>query len=90
MAFQHHKSFFVQEEIEALQRAFDSACLALGLERNDLGRRERLGAVIFEIARTGRCREAAVADLAVRRFRDPAMSRSPRMAPPADALRVRR
>lgn len=69
MAFKHHKSFFVQEEIEALQRAFDNACFALGLEREDRVRRERLGALVFEIAETGLAADAVLAAHVVRRFR---------------------
>lgn len=69
MAFKHHKSFFVQEEIEALQRAFDTASFALGLERRDRAGRERLGALMFELAGTGLPGEAVLAALAERRFR---------------------
>lgn len=64
-----HKSFFFSEELAALQRAFDAACAVLALSGEDPVLRERLGAVIFEIAGTGESDEAVLRAHAVRRFR---------------------
>lgn len=64
-----HKSFFVDEELAALQRAFDAACVALDLRSEDLTRREQLGAFVFQIAQSGERDEAILRTHAVRRFR---------------------
>lgn len=69
MPLARHKSFFVDEELVALQRAFDAACAALSLSEADLAPRERVGALLFEIAQAGERDEAILKAHAVRRFR---------------------
>lgn len=68
MSLQRHKSFFDDEELKALQRVFDAACASLKLNRYDGVGRERLGALVFEIARRGEGDEAVLQAHAVRRF----------------------
>lgn len=51
MSFRYHKSFFLPQELEVLQRVYDRACLFLALNREDAEGRNRLAVVMFEIAR---------------------------------------
>lgn len=62
------KTVFEDEELKVLQRAFDEACVALELCREDFALREQLAVVIFDIAQTGGCDEAILKTRAIRQF----------------------
>ncbi|HRN84672.1 MAG TPA: hypothetical protein PK857_07610 [Hyphomicrobium sp.] len=62
------KTAFDDDDLKALQRVFDAASAALRLDCEDRALRERLGALVFEMAQTGEGNEAVLWARAVRQF----------------------
>ena len=75
MASAKSKSFFTNDELATLRRAFELAAADLGLSPADDVPRTRLSALVFDVARTGVSDCVTLRAQAVARFKDPAAGR---------------
>ncbi len=75
------KSYFTNDDLAALQVAFDLACAELRLGRAALAAREQLGALLFQIAANGETDPRQLRRRAVDCFREPAHVVPPEVHP---------